>query len=218
MKTTIQNDLIACARDAAPIPDYAKAFADEWIKAVDMVQAGLDAASHTACGEQDLTILLNEGEASVALDTATQGIMETLNECIGGKQMAISETALRKWEQAKAETPRPVRNINEKFGDPVIDDSLADMYAAVAKLDEMMPDEGPWMPDDGLVEGRDFVYVEPMLMNPFTGSVAPESEWRKDYEYMMQQEDGDCLWGGKEFDDAGLVEVRRNENGDWVRV
>lgn len=58
----------------------------------------------------------------------------------------------------------------------------------------------------------------PLLMNPFTGSVAPESEWRKDYEYMMQQEDGDCLWGGKEFDDAGLVEVRRNENGDWVRV
>lgn len=84
---TIQNDLIACARDAAPIPDYAKAFADEWIKAVDMVQAGLDAASHTAYGEQDLTILLNEGEASVALDTATQGIVETLNECIGSKQM-----------------------------------------------------------------------------------------------------------------------------------
>jgi hypothetical protein len=59
---------------------------------------------------------------------------------------------------------------------------------------------------------------EPLLMNPFTGSVAPESEWRKDYEYMMQQEDGDCLWGGKEFDDAGLVEVRKDENGDWVRV
>lgn len=82
---TIEADLLACARDAAPIPNYAKSFPEDWKTAVDMVQAGLDAASLTDFGEQDLTILLNEGEASVMLDLAMEVIMGTMHEGIRSK-------------------------------------------------------------------------------------------------------------------------------------
>ena len=54
---------------------------------------------------------------------------------------------------------RPVRNINEGLGDPVVFDSLSEMMQAVHELDERNPGEGYW-PEDGLVEGRDFEYVE----------------------------------------------------------
>ena len=77
--------------------------------------------------------------------------------------MAISEEALRLWEKAKAEAPRPVRVINERLGDPVIDDSLAALYETIAALERDNPLEdyegGSWMPEDGLKEGRDFEYV-----------------------------------------------------------
>lgn len=48
-----------------------------------------------------------------------------------------------------------------------------------------------------------------MLMNPETGSVAPESEWLADFESMTAEE-----WGGESFDDAGLVEVVPNIEGE----
>lgn len=51
--------------------------------------------------------------------------------------------------------------------------------------------------------------MEKMLMNPHTGSVAPESEWRKDFESMTAEE-----WGGNSFEDADLIEVVPNVEGE----
>lgn len=52
--------------------------------------------------------------------------------------------------------------------------------------------------------------MEKMLMNPETGSVAPESEWLADFESMTAEE-----WGGENFEDAGLVEVVPDGEGGW---
>ena len=61
--------------------------------------------------------------------------------------------------------------------------------------------------------------MERMLMNPETGSVAPESEWRQIYaDCMSHGEEGVGQWGGEEFDDAWLIEVRTDEAGNWVEV
>ena len=49
-----------------------------------------------------------------------------------------------------------------------------------------------------------------MLMNPRTGTVQSEAEWLDDYENTAPE-----LWGGPDFEDSGLVEVRR-VNGEWV--
>lgn len=48
--------------------------------------------------------------------------------------------------------------------------------------------------------------TEKMLMNPATGSVAPESEWREDFASMSHEE-----WGGETFEDAELIEVVKND-------
>ena len=115
-----------------------------------------------------------------------------------------------------------IRNINPDFGMEAEFASVEDMQAAIEKLDELNPlaDGESWMPEDGLQEGRDYEVVERMLMNPATGSVAPESEWRKDFEdakaYAESHgEDLAAIWGGETFEDAGLVEVRRNADGEW---
>ena len=47
-----------------------------------------------------------------------------------------------------------------------------------------------------------------MFMNPATGSVAPASEWRAEFEAATPEE-----WGGENFEDAGLVEVVENREG-----
>ena len=52
-----------------------------------------------------------------------------------------------------------------------------------------------------------------MLMNPKTGGVAPESEWRTDFENIAS-----VVWGGPKFEDAGLIEVERDVKGRWVAV
>ena len=54
---------------------------------------------------------------------------------------------------------------------------------------------------------------DPMLMNPATGSVAPESEWRSDFEDMSAEE-----WGGDTFESAGLIEVVPDGAGWWREV
>lgn len=51
--------------------------------------------------------------------------------------------------------------------------------------------------------------TERMLMNPYTGSVAPESEWRADFENMTAEQ-----WGGESFEDGELIEVVRNTPGE----
>lgn len=51
--------------------------------------------------------------------------------------------------------------------------------------------------------------MEKILMNPATGSVAPESEWLADFESMSAEE-----WGGENFEDAGLIEVVANVEGE----
>lgn len=51
--------------------------------------------------------------------------------------------------------------------------------------------------------------MEKMLMNTYTGSVAPESEWRKDFESMTAEE-----WGGNSFECADLIEVVANVEGE----
>lgn len=48
-----------------------------------------------------------------------------------------------------------IRNINERFGDPVEMDSVAEFEES---LKHMNGDEN-WLPEDGLREGRDYVYV-----------------------------------------------------------
>ena len=55
--------------------------------------------------------------------------------------------------------------------------------------------------------------TQKMMMNPATGSVAPESEWREDFERLSAEE-----WGGATFESAGLVEVVKNEDGEWVEA
>lgn len=53
-------------------------------------------------------------------------------------------------------------------------------------------------------------YNGPLLMNPATGSVAPESEWMADFQAMTPEE-----WGGENFEDAGLIEVVPDGDGWW---
>ena len=47
-----------------------------------------------------------------------------------------------------------------------------------------------------------------LLMNPATGSVFPEAEWRKIYANVSPEE-----WGGQEFEDARMEEVVLNQPG-----
>ncbi len=53
---------------------------------------------------------------------------------------------------------------------------------------------------------------EKMLMNPVTGTVAPESEWRADFECCSLEE-----WGSDTFESANLIEVECI-NDEWVEV
>lgn len=58
-----------------------------------------------------------------------------------------------------------------------------------------------------------------ILMNPATGSVAPREEWEKDFADMSPL-DREMFWGGPNFEDAGLVEVkwnRKNEQYEEVK-
>lgn len=45
-----------------------------------------------------------------------------------------------------------IKNINEDFGDPVLFSTVEEMAAELEKLG--------YMPDDGLVEGRDYEVVD----------------------------------------------------------
>lgn len=47
------------------------------------------------------------------------------------------------------------------------------------------------------------------LMNPVTGSVATLQEWQEDFSHSSSEE-----WGGSSFEDAGLVEVVKNDPDD----
>lgn len=96
---------------------------------------------------------------------------------------------------------RPVRNINESFGDPVVSLSLEAFEAEIEELG--------YMPDDGLVEGRDYEYVtaedEDLLVYasiphiyifPQTGSTDTEAGWRET-----------CADNGEEFREEDFMEV-----------
>lgn len=61
--------------------------------------------------------------------------------------------------------------------------------------------------------------MDALLMNPLTGCVAPESEWRLDFAAMSPLA-REMFWGGPNFEDAGLVEVkwnRKNEQYEEVK-
>lgn len=45
-----------------------------------------------------------------------------------------------------------------------------------------------------------------LFMNLVTGSVAPLEEWKQDFAEIAPEE-REHLWGGKDFEDGGLVEV-----------
>ena len=47
--------------------------------------------------------------------------------------------------------------------------------------------------------------MERFFMNPHTGSIDTEENWRSDFASMTSEE-----WGGETFDDAGLIEVDKN--------
>ena len=51
-----------------------------------------------------------------------------------------------------------------------------------------------------------------MLMNPATGSVASEDEWRDDFADIAPEDRPD-VWGGPDFEDGGLIEVVPNIEG-----
>lgn len=59
---------------------------------------------------------------------------------------------------------------------------------------------------DKIAASSDSSATEKMLMNPATGSVATESEWREDFACMSNEE-----WGGETFEDAELIEVVKND-------
>ena len=96
---------------------------------------------------------------------------------------------------------RPVRNINEALGDPIVFESLEAMQAEVERLG--------YMPEDGLVEGRDYevaseedvdllVYarVPAVYMFPQTGSTDTLEGWK-----------ATCADNGEEFNESDFVEV-----------
>jgi hypothetical protein len=49
------------------------------------------------------------------------------------------------------------------------------------------------------------------LMNPHTGSVDTEENWKSEFREMSSEE-----WGGKTYEDARLFEVVKDEDGDWI--
>lgn len=53
------------------------------------------------------------------------------------------------------------------------------------------------------------IIVQRYLMNPVTGAVDTEESWQEAYEDATSDE-----WGGVNFDDAGLVEVTQNIEGE----
>ena len=59
--------------------------------------------------------------------------------------------------------------------------------------------------------------MKKMLMNPATGSVATLEEWKADFADIAP-EDRPEIWGGQNFEDAGLVEVIWDENSGWIEA
>ena len=55
------------------------------------------------------------------------------------------------------------------------------------------------------------------FMNPATGSVSSLEEWKADFADIAPEERPE-VWGGQNFEDAGLVEVVQDENGDWIEA
>ena len=51
------------------------------------------------------------------------------------------------------------------------------------------------------------------LMNPYTGTIQTETEWLDDFHNTAPE-----LWGGPEFTDAELIEVREDEYGTLYEV
>ena len=49
------------------------------------------------------------------------------------------------------------------------------------------------------------------FMNPHTGSVDTEENWRADFASMPPEQ-----WGADTFDGAYLIEVVRDEHGGWI--
>ena len=96
---------------------------------------------------------------------------------------------------------RPVKNVNEALGDPVVFESLEAMQAEVERLG--------YMPEDGLQEGRDYeeaseedvdllayARVPRILMFPETGSTDTLEGW-----------EATCADNGEEFREEDFVEV-----------
>lgn len=52
-----------------------------------------------------------------------------------------------------------------------------------------------------------------MLMNPHSGFVQSESEWKDDFKNTPPE-----MWGGPDFDDAELLEVEPDGDGGWKEV
>lgn len=61
------------------------------------------------------------------------------------------------------------------------------------------------------------IITERMFMHPYLGTVAPESEWRHVFSKLTDKE-REILWGGHEYEDAELAEVRLNEHDEWVEI
>ena len=106
---------------------------------------------------------------------------------------------------------RPIHIVTGAYGTGGGDDfdSLEQAEAVIAAC---ICDCQSLLPEDGLQEGEDFEFVT-MLMNPATGSVAPQAEWEQDYREMSEEE-----WGGPNFEDGHLIEVVPDGTGWWKEV
>ena len=107
--------------------------------------------------------------ASGIADPAVAGYEPALRACKrewdeadeDGKKEAIDFWAyiLRQWDDCQSDT-RPVRILTDNFGTagPDVCDSLSYLYGLVCQL--AADNGGRWFEDDGLVEGRDYEYIE----------------------------------------------------------
>ena len=114
----------------------------------------------------------------------------------------VFDGIMDKLEKADATTQIPLSGIEVRYLSRAITAAAGDeqdeRYTALKAIADRLAGEND---------------METYLMNPHTGTVQTENEWREDFEHSDPDE-----WGGENFEDATLVPVRRNEDGEWTAI
>ena len=71
--------------------------------------------------------------------------------------------------------PNRIRNINPQFGESIA-------FETVEKMAEAIRDCGYSLPNDGLLEGRDYETLEPRYMHKETGATDTREGWEASYD------------------------------------